>query len=243
MSELHPFTLYFVRLPGKPGWTPGVLTVAPENAERSIVELHPSASERRLVAQGMRTRTYGPDAPDDKYGELEHALAQGWWYDTRQQCWLAPEETAVVPVEKPLPAAMRLQTDEPCNGWWFWHLTFSPLVSNDAAIWTHLFGVGRVDYDIDFSGALERDPIAGLTDFAVALQSDAAARLVIDEEGGFTGLLAWHVEPDRIHLRLMSLCRAEDRKYDFLLAKDTFLAAIEQSVETFLAQGGWAAAD
>lgn len=243
MTELYPFTLYFVRVPGNPGWTPGILTVEPEKAAVTIADLHPGMERLRIVGQGMRSRKYSPDIPDAKFEELEYALGQGWWYDMRQHCWLAPEEAAAVPVEKPLPAVMSLDAEEPHDGWWFWHLGFAPLVSNDAAIWTHLFGDGKVGYNIDFSGALERDPVGDVKAFAGAVRGNADARLVVDEEGGFTGMLVWAIEPERLHLRLMSLCRPDDRKYDFLVAKSVFLEAIEKALLAFSADGGWEGSD
>lgn len=239
MTEMYPVALYFVQVAGKPGWTPGLLHVEPEKAAAAIAELHPEMERMRIVVQGMRSRKYDLNAPDDKYREVDSALGKGWWYDTRQHCWLAPEDAALVPVEKPLPAVMSLDAEEPYNGWWLWHLAFVPLVSNDAAIWTHLFGKGNVEYDIEFSGALERDPVDDMAAFIGALRKGAEARLVVDEEGGFTGMLAWHVDAERLHLRLMSLCRPQDKKYDFLVGKDAFIETVEKARRTFLAQGGW----
>lgn len=240
-ATYYPFSLYFVRIPGKPGWTPGIVTAEPEAADGRIAALHPDATERRVFAQGASRERYDGGDAADKFAGLDHALDRGWWYDTRLQCWLAPEETAAVPVEKPLPATPRLETDEPCNGWWSWRLAFFPLVSNDAAIWEHLFGGGEVRYDFDISDVF--DPLAELTAFAAALRAGRDARLVVNEEGCFTALLTWRAEGGQAHLRLMSLCRQEDVKFDFLVDGAALAQMLENALRRFHEQGGWAEPD
>ena len=237
-EEMIPFVLFAVRFPGHTGWRPEYIETEFAGAAEAITKKYPDALEFRVITRGSCKKSVFSDKLEDNMSGSGLLCGFGWYYDALEERWLAPDEEANRPDTPVLPAAVCIYAEPPEYGWWRLRLQFNPYSDSESGLW-HQDRLPQKMIQCEIRCSNVFDPVGDIISFVEKIKKEKDARIMIDEEGCFVHMLAWHPVQNFLHLRIESLLYKENYCYDFRITKAQFVSEFEKILDEFREHGGW----
>lgn len=181
-ESYYPTTIFGVSLKNRDGW---MICEWPRTYEEVIEELKENQDvlEVRKITKGTSSVRDEHGNPVENTAMSKHmALHFGWAYDPYSNCYRAPQEMLTQPPCEPKHASScKIEISVPRSGW--------------------------TDFTIQFDGeeALLRcsyvyDPFMDIVKWLEAISIGQSARVIINEEGSFTGVSVYIIDEELIRV-------------------------------------------